>query len=76
MTRLEGCTRIANLVRRNIECYGGRYNGSTVPNLQSIIDMATLPDEYLPMPQTELELEKIEKHFEKSKKPLFTKAFG
>lgn len=46
MTRLEAAARIAQIIRVNIEKNGGRYHGSMVPNLQSIVDLAWVPDEH------------------------------
>jgi hypothetical protein len=45
--RLELVARCAALVRARIDANGGRYDGREAPNLQSVIDLATVEDRYL-----------------------------
>ena len=39
--------RVAELVRWRIEQNGGRYDGRQAPNIQSIIDCATVDERHL-----------------------------
>ncbi len=45
--RLELVARCASLVRSNIDAAGGVYDGRMVPNLQSVIDLATVDERHL-----------------------------
>lgn len=45
--RLELIPRVASLLRDAIERNGYRYDGRLVPNLQAIIDLATVDAQYL-----------------------------
>lgn len=46
--RLKAAALCAAIIRKKIEMNDGRYSGSFVPNLQSIIDLATIESRYLP----------------------------
>lgn len=61
MTRLEAAARIAQLIRVNIENNSGLYHGTMIPNLQSIVDLAHLPDEYLDLDTIESQIVVMEK---------------
>ena len=62
MTRLEAIARTAALVWRNIEANGGKYSGLMVPNLQTVIDLAMLPDDLLPAADLSTAIEDLERH--------------
>jgi len=68
-TRLKAVIRIASLVRANVEANGGQYSGTMVPNIQSIIDICTVPDEFIPkdldIQLTELEQRKQNSNLQK-----------
>jgi hypothetical protein len=38
---------ILQRVRDNIGAHGGRYSGAMAPNLQSVVDVLTMPDAFL-----------------------------
>jgi hypothetical protein len=53
MDRLEAIVRVTALVQRNIEANQGIYTGLMVPNLQSIMDCALMPDDLFSQQITE-----------------------
>lgn len=70
--RLQLITMTAAVLRMNIEANGNVYDGLLAPNMQSISDLAMLPDSYLEEhPELLSELEEIGRKIEKTKKPHF-----
>lgn len=43
--RIEAAIRVTGLVRKNIHANGNEYDGRFAPNLQTIIDVLTIPDD-------------------------------
>lgn len=46
-TRILLALRFVDQIRTNIEIHGGKYSGQMKPNLQSILDVLTIPDSVL-----------------------------
>ena len=46
-TRILLAIRLVDQVRTNIVIHGGKYSGQMKPNLQSVIDILTIPDSVL-----------------------------
>lgn len=61
ITRLEAIARVTNLVRKNLEKNGMVYRSGMVPNLQSIIDLAQLPDEMINFERLEEQIAEAER---------------